>query len=1113
MRFIALSLVVVVALLEVDLAPAIGQDIDVAFSERGPRFLLSGQPDPVRVDVARMPILRQRIALDLRNVGVYDALEIISRESGLRLMYSDNVVRDVRNVTLRAEAITVAAALTEVLIDAGVDVLFSSSGNAALIRGSRSERAAPNAQGTIVGRVTEAETGAAISSVDVLIEETEQRATTDAEGRYRLEDVASGSYTLTASRLGYAEASRSVNVVTGEEVKADFALEIAASEVEEIVVVGSRLGSSPTESAVRVEVLDREQIDRSGATTVAQALSLLPEVSVNNYGADPGQFTSAVGGPTNSTSVQLRGLPLGATLVLVNGRRVGGSSAMFANFGSGGFFDLSSIPLSMVERIEVLPYGASAVYGGDGLAGAVNIVTKRNASGLDVRVRNSIADGYHETQASVTWGKSWSHGSLMATASYGETGTLRDSERTLTRNVDFRRFGGSDRRRSRFGNPGTIYSLDGCPPEPATCTVPLEERGNLAGLDAPVAGIPTGQDGSRLTRADFAATAGLENLGSFDAQNFSGEETTSLRLQGRWELGSRLELFGDLLYSQRNVRAREVPLSISGGGSGTTRVSADNPFNPFGVDVGVAVVHQTTGIFNDVQFEYLQPTLGLRGNLGAWTWELAGSLARDRTESVRFRQDDAALSAALASPDPATALNPFRGDGGSVGSSKLIRSLFNRDQPNFGSDLWQVNGFARGPLAQLPAGAIEVVFGAEWEREELAFILEPDAEPDDPLSTTNVSGSDESRAAFAELRLPLLARSGANAGAHRQELLALTGALRVYDSDRVEETVTTETVGLELRPTASLLLRAATSSSFRPPRAFASFTGEDRRFADSPIFDVTDPKMGGETVFVALLFGRNQSLQSETGRSNTVGLVWTPSSLADLELSVTAWETRLRDRISFVNMQFLVDNEDLFPDRVIRDPETGMITAVDLSVLNIARSAVEGIDFSARWRWSTRYGTFRPSLAATWASKYEDQITPDSPVEDRLGVWNFFGWSPRWKGTTRLDWELPDQVRATLIGRYVGGYQDDAAFAAGPAAGTFQTLGEFWTFDLNVGLNVGRWLAAVDSWFADTRLSFGAANLFNRLPNFCNGCNGIGYDINQEDLIGRRTYAELRFSF
>src|SRR3546814_9994530 len=127
---------------------------------------------------------------------------------------------------------------------------------------------------------------------------------------------------------------------------------------------------------------------------------------------------------------------------------------------------LSTIPLSFVERIEVLPSGSSAIYGGDGLAGVINIVLRRNANGLEFRLRKSAADGYSTTQMSMMWGHTWAKGDMTVAANWQENNALLNSERGLTADQDYRRFGGRDYRSSSGSYPANIYSLDGCPPEP-----------------------------------------------------------------------------------------------------------------------------------------------------------------------------------------------------------------------------------------------------------------------------------------------------------------------------------------------------------------------------------------------------------------------------------------------------------------------------------------------------------------------------------------------------------------------------------------------------------------------------------------------------------------------
>ena len=126
-------------------------------------------------------------------------------------------------------------------------------------------------------------------------------------------------------------------------------------QLEKIVVVGSRLPAAEAQTAQDVHIYERERIEQSGQSTVAEFLATLPEVSL-----------AAPENATGATPVRLRGAIFGSALVLINGRRVQAVTGGAAVFG---FFDVNTIPLSLVERIEILPTGSSAIYGGDALAG------------------------------------------------------------------------------------------------------------------------------------------------------------------------------------------------------------------------------------------------------------------------------------------------------------------------------------------------------------------------------------------------------------------------------------------------------------------------------------------------------------------------------------------------------------------------------------------------------------------------------------------------------------------------------------------------------------------------------------------------------------------------
>ncbi len=221
---------------------------------RGPQFLLaSARPTkaPVVVDAGSVASLRRRVSLTLDGARVAEALAELSRVSGLQIVYADGVVPSEGRVYLRAEEITVAAALTEVLLDAGVDVLISPGGS-------------------VAGRVTDAKTGRPIVGASVVLVGTGWHTTTGDDGRYRLHDVTSGSYTLTASRIGYAKQSQSVTVVAGQEVTVDVGLQAAATELEQVVVTGTVVPTERKAIPTPISVITADQIEQRGYQRVDQ---------------------------------------------------------------------------------------------------------------------------------------------------------------------------------------------------------------------------------------------------------------------------------------------------------------------------------------------------------------------------------------------------------------------------------------------------------------------------------------------------------------------------------------------------------------------------------------------------------------------------------------------------------------------------------------------------------------------------------------------------------------------------------------------------------------------------------------------------------------------------
>ncbi len=193
---------------------------------------------------------------------------------------------------MRAEGITVVAALTDVLFDTDVDVVFSPNGRATLVR-----RADRTQGGTVAGRVTDAKSGKVIPKVLVYLEGTRWRATTGEDGAYRLVEVAAGTYTLTASRIGFAKQGQSVTVAAGQELTANVALEAAATELEQVVVTGTVIPTERKAVPTPISVITGDEIEQKGYQHVDQIFR----------GDVPGAFAWDLGSANYYTDIQVRG--------------------------------------------------------------------------------------------------------------------------------------------------------------------------------------------------------------------------------------------------------------------------------------------------------------------------------------------------------------------------------------------------------------------------------------------------------------------------------------------------------------------------------------------------------------------------------------------------------------------------------------------------------------------------------------------------------------------------------------------------------------------------------------------------------------------------------------
>src|ERR1043166_6295242 len=322
----------------------------------GPRFLAlevshSSDAAPRWTDASNAAVFRKVISVDLRDVPLAQALSVIAQLAGLRLTYSAAVVPLDARVTFSASQLTVCAVLSAVLYDAGVDVLLTSHGQAALVkRGTGDELQV----GAITGRITDSASAQGIVAATVAVEGTALSARSAGDGSYRIANVPPGSYTVKVTRIGYRSVSKPVTVVSDQEVPLDFVVAAQAPQLEEVVAMGY---GTPVGRAAGVEVGTSSGQPGAGAMVRIRGGNSIAALNDPLYVIDGVPVTTNLNEATtnNLFSEGMRGLnPIGA------------------------------VDPNDIESIEVLKdASAVAIYGARGANGVVLISTKRGRAGAN----------------------------------------------------------------------------------------------------------------------------------------------------------------------------------------------------------------------------------------------------------------------------------------------------------------------------------------------------------------------------------------------------------------------------------------------------------------------------------------------------------------------------------------------------------------------------------------------------------------------------------------------------------------------------------------------------------------------------------------------------------
>ena len=853
-----------------------------------------------------------------------------------------------------------------------------------------------------------------------------------------------------------------------------------------IVVTGTRIrGAVPVGS--ELITIDRSDIEKSGYATTQQIIDALPQ----NFGGGAGEVTANYTGRnlagdnlTNGAGINLRGLGNNSTLTLVDGNRpaIGGIG--------GQFVDVSLIPTSVIDRIEILPDGASAIYGSDAVAGVVNLRLRQQMQGAETQFHVGFADGFKEVQASQVAGLNWSSGHLIAAYEYYHRGRLAADDRDYaTENLT--RFGGPDLRTS-YANPATITAADGS-----------------------IYGVPAGQNGSGLTAASLIP--GVANLSDGRANSDllprMNRNTAYLGLEQ--SVTDWLSFSGQAFFADRKSTNRTPPLN-----------------SPITVSPGNAYYVDPIGTLQPILVDYdFTPDLGaltqraqarswtgdgsLTADLGAWKGELHGSYSLDREKLLYVNLPNyVRLAAALADTNTATAYD-LLGDG-SFTNPTTIAAVRGSSLSISSSHIWSTSLKFDGPLFQLPAGSVRMAFGGEFRKERYSSDTIDDYYHATPTNGGDY-GLDDSRtviASYAEFLVPIIDASMRVPGVEKLDL-SLAGRVEHYSDFG---TTGNPRLGLSWKPIATLTLRATYGTSFRAP------TFDDTRVGpqlnEVAPYPIPDPSSPTGTTNVLALFGNNPTVGPERARIWTVGFDARPKLLEGFAVSATYFHINYRARIENLAdnfFSFLTDKNAyaavleanpspaavaaLYADPTFQNPynipASAILYIADARNENVASQIVRGLDFDVAFRRKSESRSYELGMSGTYLMAIKQKVTNSASFTSILGTIG----NPvdlRLRGRALGSW---GRASASAFLNFTDGYRNTTV---APNAHV-----KSWT---TVDLQLSYALLQDRS----LKLAFNITNMFNRNPPYVEDTTLVsasGFDPEQASPIGRLVGIQLTKSW
>lgn len=901
-------------------------------------------------------------------------------------------------------------------------------------------------------------------------------AVSDAGGAYRVA-LRPGSYRVTAELAGLTPAVHErIDVTADAEAVVDLVLTMTGL-AETVSVTGSHIRTTGFQAMAPLQVTSRAEIENSGLANFSDVFKEIP----GNSGSE-----AAVEGLGRSGQSQfnLRGLGYSSTLMLINGRRAG--VAPVSDDSGAEYTDVNQFPLAMVERVEVLKDGASAIYGADAVAGVVNVITRRSFKGVE------LSGGYQSATNQVgsfnlATGRRFSRSDVNLYATYyTQTGNDRTDFPWLVERVGGNGVLGRSQLVNTTGSPSTY------------------RPGGLNAAGQPIA--LTG--GVGFPDPDCEAAGGVFRIrddGSIDRSsclyNFADQVAilpSAQRLQVFSEfshkLTDRINLSGEASFSRNVLQTTRGPGSYGNGTvtnvTGSVYIPASHPFNFYQRDPSnpSRLVYVQPSAWNNAVNQAVDVVAAMRP-LGV---QFNGDNAPKRRSRTNYPRIGGAIDIDLGhtwvanasfqhaaadfedmqplryAADPLNELirtgrfNPFGTavvnpalvspkDGVSVaGNSQAVLDQFVIDSVDIAETSQQTADVtASGETFRFNDRAVRLAAGAQYRRVTLDSVPDPiqgAGRGDQPTILPTQIGTQNVVGAFAEVAAPITAATSTQF------------ALRFEDHGRFGTTLNPKvaaatTFGDRLR------LRGSWGTSFQSPSRFQLSTSVTRVFVNDPVRVVN----GALACQSGLVEGGNaqvktlgdDNLRPQHSANANVGIVVRP--VGGMQVSADYWNYRYKDLIgAALDPQAILDNDcrlDGIPNdpRVMRDGSGG-ISEIQTSFVNVGRVNTDGLDFALEQRWQAgSLGAFNATADVTWLRRF-DVVGGEGGTFDGAGSRNFlnnFRTMPRWRGVAGVTWTRTTQFGGVKL-RYISSYTNDQSNNG--------LIEDYMPVDLSYGHTFAGWL-------------------------------------------------------